>query len=312
MKNLKLLLALVFAFTFANARVITTTVSGNDVVIYVPDNASGRLPTFVFVPGLGEQGQNSTVDGLYYNGPLSFIKYNGWTPNYIIIGLRPAQVWPGGAFIDQMLDALVPNTDYHIDENKIYLTGLSAGANCVYSYMNELPNNPTWRKPAAIFPFSFECQFGPNVIWQVTPAWGLCGDKDWYATFYPTMSAYWANMISSDYPNKIWTTMVGYGHGGWNDFYNPEWTQNGKSLYTWATQFPNNTVLDVKFGNFDLVTEGAYTTLTWTTLTETNNSRFEIERSVDGVNFEAVGAVSTKSTNGNSSSTLSYIFKYIF
>jgi hypothetical protein len=46
--------------------------------------------------------------------------------------------------------------------------------------------------------------------------------------------------------------------------------------------------------------------LNWTTATEINNDRFVVEKSIDGVNFIAIGEVDSKTLNGNSTSNLNY------
>lgn len=48
--------------------------------------------------------------------------------------------------------------------------------------------------------------------------------------------------------------------------------------------------------------------VSWTTASESNNSHFVILRSTNGSNWEQVGSVNSKSTNGNSSLALSYKF----
>lgn len=48
--------------------------------------------------------------------------------------------------------------------------------------------------------------------------------------------------------------------------------------------------------------------LKWVTASEMNNSHFEIERSFDGIHFENVGRVYSKSISGTSNSVLSYSF----
>lgn len=48
--------------------------------------------------------------------------------------------------------------------------------------------------------------------------------------------------------------------------------------------------------------------LRWETATETNNSGFELQRSVDGVNFSSIGFVKSKSQTGNSTNANQYEF----
>jgi hypothetical protein len=54
---------------------------------------------------------------------------------------------------------------------------------------------------------------------------------------------------------------------------------------------------------------GSYNLLTWSTASESNNSGFEVQRSIDGFNFQPIGFVPTKSDNGSSSTNLQYAFE---
>lgn len=196
---------------------------GNDnVVIYLPDNNAGNLRSIIFIPGIGEQ--NSNVAGLYYNGPLAFIK-NGWTPDFAVIGIQPSAQWPPVTWTDDKIKYLLAN--YPLDPNAICLTGLSAGAKAVHDYVSS-----GLRKLACTITFSIDLYQTPAAQWQTLPAWGLCGDQDGLG-FFPIMSNAWKAM--SAWPNKPWTTMTGYGHNGWNDFYKPEW-----GLYDWMKLFKIN------------------------------------------------------------------------
>jgi hypothetical protein len=57
--------------------------------------------------------------------------------------------------------------------------------------------------------------------------------------------------------------------------------------------------------------QGKQNLLQWTTITEKNNTGFEVQRSNDGNNFNKIGFVSTKAANGNSNFKLSYDFSDI-
>ncbi len=47
-------------------------------------------------------------------------------------------------------------------------------------------------------------------------------------------------------------------------------------------------------------------TVSWTTLSETNNDHFEIEASTNGKDFTTIANVESKASNGNSSTTINY------
>lgn len=58
-----------------------------------------------------------------------------------------------------------------------------------------------------------------------------------------------------------------------------------------------NGVLPVKFGDFSANVSDNLTNLSWTSISELNNSGFEIERSIDGENFEKIGFVKGAGTS---------------
>ena len=66
------------------------------------------------------------------------------------------------------------------------------------------------------------------------------------------------------------------------------------------------TVLPVSLVRFTGTKNNTINTLTWSTLTETNNKGFEILRSADGVQFTSLAFVASKADNGSSSQLINY------
>jgi hypothetical protein len=60
--------------------------------------------------------------------------------------------------------------------------------------------------------------------------------------------------------------------------------------------------------SFTGVNRGSYNQLEWATATETNNNGFELQRSLNGVEFNALTFVKSKAVNGSSASRLDYSF----
>jgi len=56
------------------------------------------------------------------------------------------------------------------------------------------------------------------------------------------------------------------------------------------------------------IASGNLAQLSWNTLTEQNNKGFEIQRSIDGKNFNTVGFVASKANGGNSNEKIAYNF----
>ncbi len=66
--------------------------------------------------------------------------------------------------------------------------------------------------------------------------------------------------------------------------------------------------LPVSLTNFSGTKGNGFNTLNWTTSSEQNNKGFDIERSIDGNNFSAIGFKVSKADNGYSNSMLNYSF----
>lgn len=70
----------------------------------------------------------------------------------------------------------------------------------------------------------------------------------------------------------------------------------------------NNPLLPINLVNFTGIKSDNKNVLSWTTLTESNNSGFELQRSTDGFNFSKLGFIESKSRNGNSANEITYSF----
>ena len=64
--------------------------------------------------------------------------------------------------------------------------------------------------------------------------------------------------------------------------------------------------LPIELTDFSVKPEGKKVAVNWTTVTETNNKYFTIERSRDGQNFTEIATENSKATNGNSLTKLDY------
>jgi parallel beta-helix repeat protein len=64
--------------------------------------------------------------------------------------------------------------------------------------------------------------------------------------------------------------------------------------------------LPVQLVKFSGSRRGGLNLLEWTTANETNNSGFEVERSLDGTNFSSIGFVASKAVNGTGNANLTY------
>lgn len=112
-------------------------------------------------------------------------------------------------------------------------------------------------------------------------------------------------------PTTNMSTTVNNGSGGCNNnsvpcnnsASNPTSSPDGTGIKD-QTSSP----LPIELSSLTAVKSGQSSCIQWTTLTERNNSYFDVERAADGVNFEAIARVNTLANRGNSTSFLKYSY----
>ena len=82
-------------------------------------------------------------------------------------------------------------------------------------------------------------------------------------------------------------------------------TATANNIFRGVAFTPGTSTLPVKFTSFNATINNKQTNLTWTTSSEINNKGFDIERSLDGVNFETIGFIKG---NANSNRVNKYSF----
>nr|WP_161792107.1 T9SS type A sorting domain-containing protein [Pedobacter glucosidilyticus] len=84
-------------------------------------------------------------------------------------------------------------------------------------------------------------------------------------------------------------------------------TNNGLASY--SLNFAADGTLPVSLKSFTATSSKGVSKLNWATASESNNRGFEIQRSVDGQEFTAIGFVGSKAAQGNSSSLIDYSYE---
>ncbi|MCZ2298150.1 MAG: T9SS type A sorting domain-containing protein [Chitinophagales bacterium] len=137
-------------------------------------------------------------------------------------------------------------------------------------------------------------------------------------------------VYSSD-KGQTWNRIPGAGFGRFNGAApTPIWVSKTVDLSSYAgqtiqlgfegaSQYGNviglddivvtaNAPVPVTFGDFTGVRENTKNILKWNTVTENNNTGFELQRSVNGTEFSTIAFVPTKAENGNSNVALQYTY----
>lgn len=250
--------------------VVKDSTSGTrPALLYLPDDYSTsttNYPLLFFFHGTGEGGTdlskiyNSSTAG----GPAYFIEHAGWPSsftnpvdglNYKFIVISPQ--YPGAASTSaiefaQMLKWTISN--YRVDQNRVYATGLSAGGLCVVDYITHHTLTPSVLLAAAL-PMSAQIdqptQASVNqIISDKTYVWGFGSMSDIYGiqTKVLCTGAFNGNggTVKGLGVYGRFTEYTG-GHCCWAQFYNPTYTETigttKMSLYQWLLQYTKNTVV---------------------------------------------------------------------
>ncbi|HYF32787.1 MAG TPA: T9SS type A sorting domain-containing protein [Chitinophagaceae bacterium] len=303
-------------------------------------------PLIIYFHGVGEVGNGSSSDlckllsllsdGSDNNagdvplperierGELPSVTDGGKTYNYIVLSPQYNQynypgAYPSAADVSAMIDYAVAN--YKVDISRIYLTGMSSGANMVMEYAATSLANA--QRVAAIGMASLCARVGnfPNgpanianadlAVWEVHCATddftdGVPPDGD----CHDSLSTNWINRINTSpspptplakkttLPIAGWPCNTGFTHNTWNTFYNPAFVVDGRNIYTWLIQFDRDALLPANLRNYTAILRGGKVYVEWTTTSETNTDRFILERANASGQYQQVATVAAAGTSG--------------
>lgn len=123
-----------------------TQINGWNAYVHLPASYNGNsntYPTIIFFPGLGEVGTNASA--VISNGPGAYIAQgwngnvivNGNTTEFIVISLQTPTAYPGESTINTRIQTI--KSQYRVNPNKLYLTGLSHGGWCSSTFVSGDP-----------------------------------------------------------------------------------------------------------------------------------------------------------------------------
>ncbi|MEM7551855.1 MAG: dienelactone hydrolase family protein, partial [Bacteroidota bacterium] len=191
-------------------------------------------PLLVFLHGIGERGpaDGSQLNRVLRNGPPDQIRDGNDFP-FIVVS--PQLVDFRGNWRPQDVDRVIEHAKnvYRVDENRIYLTGLSLGGGGVWGYLQNFP-----QKIAAAAPIagsgntpSLACVIADENI----PIWVFHGDND--RTINRNISIRMVNAINACDPpidpQVRLTLYPGVGHNSWDRAYRLDNSLHDPNLYEW-------------------------------------------------------------------------------
>ncbi|MBC7935621.1 MAG: hypothetical protein H7Y86_09760 [Rhizobacter sp.] len=223
----------------AKAQQFLTQIDGWNAYVHLPDDYTDsvgkRYPLICFIPGTGECGTDPSR--LLTYGPSKYVAQghnmqfmvNGKLEKPIVISLQPVNLWPSAYTINRKLDSIFAR--YRCDLQRINATGLSMGG---WSWDNYVDNySPVYNSKITSI-----------VSMSAPPPDNGYGNMKHFALAGGTMWAFEGNMdlrgldqirdtMNAAVPNSARYTLYTGGHCCWNNFYNPSFTENGESIYSW-------------------------------------------------------------------------------
>lgn len=193
-----------------------------DYYLYYPEDYNEepdqKFPLLLFLHGGGESGENLTV--VKRNGPPKLIVRGKKFPFLILAPQNPnAKKWWNTRAVKQLLDTVIAKN--RIDENRIYLTGLSRGGGAAWEMAVQYPE--TFAALAVV------CGMTPlpyaSWINKEMPIWVFHGELDKSIPISESETMV-AKLLQMGYDVKF-TKYSNIGHASWVKAYDTE------ELYDW-------------------------------------------------------------------------------
>ena len=170
----------------------------------------------LFLHGAGERGDD--LDKVKVHDPPKLIEKGESLPFIVVSPQCPEGKWWDVETLTVLLDEITAN--YRVDEDRLYLTGLSMGGFGTFSLASEHPE-----RFAAIAPV---CGGGNRLMqWTLKgmPAWVFHGGKD--TVVLPSESERMVEMFKKQGNEVRFTVYPDAGHDSWTETY------NNPELYEW-------------------------------------------------------------------------------
>ncbi len=212
------------------------TIFKQNAAVQLPANmvAGKKYPCIVFFQGIGETGKDWNL--MYKNGMGYYMKAGKLNQEAIFIAIQQYPAWAS----DKQIEATLQEIYAKYPVSTFSLTGLSAGSLAIIGYMGTKKSNlPIY----AVVPMSYgtkDYATYNTTAYAGVKVWAFCGTSD---KLYYNMKATMAKIPGAK------TTWYSGGHSGWNTFYNPDWKENGVSIYDFMLPPVEVVVPAVKVGD---------------------------------------------------------------
>lgn len=198
-------------------KVIEKTVSAQ-YLAYLPQGyeEGEKFPLLLFLHGAGERGDD--IERVKIHGPMKFLAQHEQYPFILIAPQCPEGEWWSLDMLKALVDEIVEK--YKVDEDRVYLTGLSMGGYGTWMLACEEPE-----RFAALIPI---CGGGNHLLAyriKQIPIWVFHGAQD--TTVPLKASQDMVDAITQAGGNVKFTIYPEAGHDSWTETY------NNPEIYDW-------------------------------------------------------------------------------
>lgn len=266
-----------------------------------------KYPTIIFIHGAGEVGNGTSQLPLVLNNAIPKMIVDGSFPksvyyggmNYSFIVIAPQFYYtPSPAEFDAVITNIA-NRYSAVDQNRIYLTGLSMGGGVIWEYISSSTTYAS--RPAAVVPICGaswpDAQKTKTIASVNLPVLATHNDQDPAVSVSTTIG--YVDGINNNSPSPLAIKLIfaGAWHNAWDQTYATyEKLTNNLNFYEWILSNQKLTVLPVGLTDFMADKEPGGIHLKWATSQETKSNYFSVERSMDGRNFSVIGKVQASGT----------------
>ncbi|ACU61373.1 carboxylesterase family protein [Chitinophaga pinensis] len=204
--------------------------------VFLPKNYDSQAtwPTILWFHGAGEASRTSSYNTLLNNGLPRYIN-SGLEIPFIVIAIQDQWSTPSPSVIDYTLQNQF-FSQYNIDKNRIYTTGLSYGGGGSLAMAIAHPEYVSAvvsASPAALQPA--EVANITTLAKNKIPVWFWAGTVDKSGPFLENAKDYMSKILATG--GQAWLTTEPVGHGPWDNLYKSKTLLNGQDVYTFFSKY---------------------------------------------------------------------------
>ena len=309
----------------------------NGLVHYLPpgyqdaSNASKKYPVILYFGGVITRGDgtlnlstglcrimsrdSSSLVGKVEKGVVNpTVTYGGTEYEFIIIAPQNSRYDenglpnnPTGDDAQILLNYVKAN--YRVDNSRVYMTGMSTGANIVIHYA---ASSLSRAKTLAAFNTASLCSSlglspdSTDAYKNITEAnlhgrFAYCSNGDEQCPESAALTIKWVNAINGEKPGLAQIQSINNctqnAHNSWALNYNPNNQIEGKNLYDYFIQFSNSSALPGFLKYFNAKMNSGKVDLEWSSSAENLTARFIIERSNGNYVFTEIASIKAAGNN---------------